>query len=83
MDLQTITSAAPIIVALGVILLIQLHIFASPADLEKKHREIIKEVSKDYVTKENVSFIKEKIENMDDKIDKIYNKLIGVGVGND
>lgn len=79
MDLQTITSAAPIIVALGVILLIQLHIFASPADLEKKHREIIKEVSKDYVTKENVGFIKEKIENMDDKIDKIYNKLIGVG----
>ena len=82
MEIQTITSAAPIIIALGVILLLQLHIFASPADLEKKHREIIKEINKDFVTKENVGFIREKIENMDGKIDQIYNKLIGVK-GND
>lgn len=76
MDVQTLTDSAPVIIALGVVVLIQLHIFSSPADLEKKHKTIMDEVDKKYVSKENMSYLREKVDKMDGKIDKIYDKII-------
>lgn len=79
---------APILVAI-VLFLINYRVFVTPADLEKKHREIKEEinpekkhreilddVSKKYATKSVVAELQTQLHLMSDKIDKIYNVLI-------
>lgn len=75
LDLQSVSTAAPIIIALGVIFMLQAHIFVSPADLEKKHRIILEEIAEKYATKKDIDYLKEKVEKMDSKIDKIYDLM--------
>lgn len=66
---------APIIVVV-LIFLIQERIVVTPEQLEKKHREIIKDVEKRFATLNSFEDLKGQFFEMKDKIDKIYDCLI-------
>lgn len=53
-------------------LLFQWHLFVTPEKLEIKHREILKDVSSAYVTREQYNDLKTQITAMQTKIDKMY-----------
>lgn len=75
MDRQMIEKYGPI--ALVVIaLLIQWNIFVTPEKLEVKHREILEEVADKYTTKEMSNQFNLKLDDMQRKIDRIYDKII-------
>jgi len=59
----------------AIILIFQWNLFVTPHSLEVKHREIISEVANNYVTKAEISNLKENISDMQKKIDKIYDIL--------
>jgi hypothetical protein len=56
--------------------LIQEKIFVTPEQLEKKHREVIRDVEKRFATLENVDDLKNQFVDIKEKIDKIYDCLI-------
>ena len=66
---------APIIVVI-LLFLIQNRMVVTPEQLEKKHREILDDVSKKYATQSIVNELRSQIHEMVDKIDKIYNNLL-------
>nr|DAO28641.1 MAG TPA: oxidoreductase [Caudoviricetes sp.] len=66
---------APVIVVV-LVFLIQERIVVTPEQLEKKHREIIKDVEKRYATLNSLEDLKEQFCDMKDKIDKIYDCLM-------
>ena len=66
---------APIIVVI-ILFLIQNRLVVTPEQLEKKHREILDDVSKKYATQSSVNELKSQFHDMAEKIDKIYNILI-------
>lgn len=66
---------APVI-AVVLVFLIQERIVVTPEQLEKKHREIIKDVEKRYATLNSLEDLKEQFCDMKDKIDKIYDCLM-------
>ena len=66
---------APLILVL-IMFCINYRIFVNPVDLEKKHREILDDVSKKYATQSIVNELKSQFHDMAEKIDKIYNILI-------
>lgn len=66
---------APIIVVI-LLFLIQNRMVVTPEQLEKKHREILDDVSKKYATQSIVNELRSQIHEMVDKIDKIYNILL-------
>lgn len=71
MDKNLVKEYAPI--ALIVIaIIIQWNMFVTPVQLEQKHREILKDVSERYTTKEQYSDVKTQLKDMQQKIDKIY-----------
>ena len=66
---------APIlIVLLGFIW--QYKVFVTPEELERKHREILEDVDRKYTTKTEAKNLEEKLDDMQRKIDMIYDKLI-------
>lgn len=66
---------APVIVVV-LVFLIQERIVVTPEQLEKKHREIIKDVEKRYAILNSLEDLKEQFCDMKDKIDKIYDCLM-------
>lgn len=66
---------SPIIVVI-LMFFIQQHIFVTPEQLEKKHREIIEEIEEKYVSIISFRDLKEQFSEVKDKIDKIYELLI-------
>jgi low affinity Fe/Cu permease len=66
---------APIIVVV-LVFLIQERIVVTPEQLEKKHREIIRDVEKRFATLNSLDDLKSQFVEMKDKIDKIYDCLI-------
>lgn len=66
---------APVIVVV-LVFLIHERIVVTPERLEKKHREIIKDVEKRYATLNSLEDLKEQFCDMKDKIDKIYDCLM-------
>ena len=66
---------APMIVVV-LVFLIHERIVVTPEQLEKKHREIIKDVEKRYATLNSLEDLKEQFCDMKDKIDKIYDCLM-------
>ncbi len=66
---------APIIVVV-LVFLIQERIVVTPEQLEKKHREIIRDVEKRFATLNSLDDLKGQFFEMKDKIDKIYDCLI-------
>ncbi|MBQ8460531.1 hypothetical protein IJ541_10585 [bacterium] len=66
---------APVIVVV-LMFLIQERIVVTPEQLEKKHREIIKDVENRFTTINSFNDLKSQFIDMKDKIDKIYDCLI-------
>lgn len=74
MDKNNLLKFAPsFLVIFGFIL--QYNLFVTPQELEIKHREIVSEISNNYVTKAEMSNFKDTISDMQKKIDKIYDIL--------
>lgn len=61
---------------LVIALIFQYNIFVTPDKLEIKHRQIMEDVAKIYVTKDENRIQKEELQEMRTKIDKIYDLLI-------
>lgn len=75
MDRQALERYAPI--ALVVIAIIfQWNLFVTPAEIEKLHREILQEVAQTHVSKSELGSMKDQLNDMNKKIDKIYDKFI-------
>ncbi len=73
--MEQFTYYAPVIVVV-LVFLIHERIVVTPEQLEKKHREIIKDVEKRYATLNSLEDLKEQFCDMKDKIDKIYDCLM-------
>ncbi len=66
---------APLILAITIYLINQ-KVFVTPADLEKKHREILEDIAERYATILTVAELQNQFHSMAEKIDKIYEILI-------
>jgi len=64
---------------IGIALIFQYNLFVTPEKLEVKHREILNDVSQTYTTKEQYNDLKNQLNAMQVKIDKIYDVIIGGG----
>ncbi len=64
---------------LCVALIFQYNLFVTPEMLEVKHREILTDVAKTYFTKEQSSDLKNQLNMMQAKIDRIYDVVIEGG----
>jgi hypothetical protein len=71
---------SPIIIAV-IIFLIQQRIVVTPEQLERKHREILKDAEERFATLSSVCDLKEQFSDMKEKIDKIYDCIISVKKG--
>jgi uncharacterized protein YjaG (DUF416 family) len=75
MDKETLVRYSPIAVIV-IALILQWNMFATPTDVEKKHREILNEVGERYMTKEQATDFRIQLNDMQNKIDKIYDVII-------
>ncbi len=66
---------APIILIV-LVFLINERIVVTPEQLEKKHREILKDIETRFTTIKSFEDLKSQFTDMKDKIDKIYDCLI-------
>ncbi len=66
---------SPVIIVV-VIFLIQQHIVVTPDQLERKHREILKDIEEKFTTLNSFKDLKANFSEMKEKIDKIYDCLI-------
>lgn len=72
---KILTEYSPIIM-LVLLYFIQMKIFVTPQELEKKHREILQESEKRFAPRITVNDLKEQIGEIKEKIDKIYNMFL-------
>lgn len=75
MDKAALEKYAPYAIVI-IAIIFQWNVFVTPAQLEVKHREILKEVSEVYTTKEQSNDLKSQLNDMQKKIDKIYEKIM-------
>lgn len=75
MDKETLIKYSPIAVVV-IALILQWNMFATPTDVERKHREILNEIAERYMTKEQASDFRIQLNDMQNKIDKIYDVII-------
>ena len=75
LDLENLIKYAPFMLIILTFFL-SFRFFVTPEQVEIKHREILKEVSEQYTTKEQSNDLKAQLNDMQQKIDKIYEKLI-------
>jgi len=73
--MEKLIEYSPVIVVI-LMYFIQQHIFVTPEQLEKKHREIIEEIEGKFVSMNSFVDLKEQFSEVKDKIDKIYDLLI-------
>lgn len=73
--MSTLLYYSPVIVVV-VCFLVQQKIVVTPEQLEKKHREIIKDTEQKFVTIDSYHDLKSNFSEMKEKIDKIYDCLI-------
>lgn len=66
---------APVVIVV-LVFLVQERIVVTPEQLEKKHREIIKDIESRFTTNNRFEDLKSQVVDMKDKIDKIYDCLI-------
>lgn len=76
MDKEVLTRYAPVALIIFAIFF-QYNLFVTPQELEKQHREILEEVSQKYMTKEESNNLKTQLSDMQKKVDKIYDVIIG------
>lgn len=75
--MNNILHYSPIIIAI-MVFLIQQRIVVTPEQLERKHREILKDAEERFATLSSVCDLKEQFSDMKEKIDKIYDCIITV-----
>lgn len=75
MDKQTLEKYAPFALII-IAIIFQWNVFVTPAQLETKHREILQDIATRYTTKEQYNDMKTQLQDMQQKIDKIYDKII-------
>jgi len=75
--MENLLHYSPILIAV-MVFLIQQRIVVTPEQLEKKHREILKDVEEKFVTLHSFNDLKEQFSEMKEKIDKIYDFIIAV-----
>ena len=76
MDKDILYKYAPVfLVCLA--LIFQYNLFVTPRELEIQHRQILETVSQKYMTKEESNNLKSQISDMQKKVDKIYDVIIG------
>lgn len=75
MDRQTLEKYAPFAIII-IAIIFQWNVFVTPAQLEIKHREILQDIAQRYTTKETSDNLKSQLDDMQKKIDKIYDKII-------
>lgn len=63
----------------SIALIFQYNLFVTPEKLEVKHREILSDIAQTYSTKEQYNDLKEQLNHMQAKIDKIYDVIIDGG----
>ena len=73
--MENLLNYSPILIAV-MVFLIQQRIIVTPEQLEKKHREILKDVEDKFVTLHSFNDLKEQLSIMQAKIDKIYDVII-------
>lgn len=76
MDKEIITRYAPVVLIVFV-MFFQYNLFVTPQELEVQHRQILETVSQKYMTKEESNNLKSQISDMQQKVDKIYDAIIG------
>jgi len=64
---------------LGIAVIFQYNLFVTPEKLEVKHREILNDISSSYTTKEQYNDLKNQLNVMQAKIDKIYDVIMSGG----
>ena len=75
--MQNILQYSPIIIVV-VMYLIQQRIVVTPEQLEKKHREILKDIEKRFTSINSFDGLKSQFTDMKEKIDRIYECIIAV-----
>ncbi len=73
--METLIYYSPVIIVV-LVFLVQQRIVVTPEELERKHREILSDVEKRFVTKSSHDDLRTQFSEMKDKIDKIYDCLI-------
>ena len=73
--METFVNYSPVIIVV-LVFLIQQRIVVTPEELEKKHREILKDIEARFVTLNSYEDLKNQFGEMKEKIDKIYDCLI-------
>lgn len=74
MDLTAISDILPYIM-LGGIILYQNHVFVTPVELEKKHREIMEEIEDKYTSITSFNLMEKQINQINETVTKIYEML--------
>ena len=67
------------VVIICIALIFQYNLFVTPEKLEMKHREILNDIARTYSTKEQYNDLKEQLNHMQAKIDKIYDVIMDGG----
>lgn len=75
MDRDVFYKYAPLVIVC-IAVIFQYNLFVTPERLEQTHREILTEVSQVYITKSEFGNMKEQIQDINKKVDKIYETLI-------
>ena len=75
--MENLLHYSPILIAV-MVFLVQQRIIVTPEQLEKKHREILKDIEEKFVTLHSFNDLKEQFSDMKGKIDKIYDCIIAV-----
>lgn len=68
---------APIIIII-LVFMVQQRLVVTPEQLERKHREILKDAEQKFSTKSDYENVKTDLGEMKDKVDKIYDKMFEV-----
>ncbi len=76
-DLNSWGPCAAIVLAV-IVFLLQQRIVVTPEQLEKKHREILNDADNRFASLSSVKDLKDQFSDMKDKIDKIYDKVMGI-----
>ncbi len=72
---QIILQWGPLVLVV-VMFIVQNHIFVTPVELEKKHREILKDVERKYVSIYSFNSLKDQFSEIKTVVNKIYDLLI-------
>jgi hypothetical protein len=75
MELDDIIMYAPLILLISMFF-IKNRLFVTPEQLEKKHREILRDVELKYTTVDTFHLLEDQVTQIHTKIDKIYELLI-------